>query len=404
MTRKRQIDAVVAGHICLDVIPDLTHVKLDSPGAFYTPGKLMNARPATISTGGPVSNTGLALVKMGMNAVLMGKVGADPFGQVVRMLLQEQWGVTEGLIVDPATTTSYSLVIAPAGFDRMFIHSPGANNTFCADDVDYNLVATARHFHMGYPPLMASMYADEGKQLIEVFRRVHELGVTTSLDMSLPDPASPSGQVNWAGVLAKLLPFVDIYVPSVEETTFMLDRPHFDDYRARAAGDMLKLFTGDDLHDLSDRLLGLGGKICGIKCGYRGFYVRSAGPDVLAKIGRAKPAGGKAGAWEKFAHREFWQPTYHIDQYGSATGSGDSAIAGFLAAYLRGLSLDDVLRYATACGALNVSKFDALSGLKDWDALTADLKAGWKTDPITVTGHGWRPDEFGRWIGPADKS
>lgn len=401
MTNAIKHDVVVAGHICLDFIPDLTHVKLTGPGELYTPGKLLNSRPATISTGGPVSNTGLALVKLGIDAALMGKVGDDPLGQMVSILLRDRWGLTEGLIVDGKTTTSYTVVIAPAGFDRMFIHSPGANDTFCADDVDYDMVAQSKLFHFGYPPLMQRMFQDTGSELIEMFRRAHALGVTTSLDMSLPDPASASGKVDWTRVLAELMPYVDIYLPSAEETLFMLDRPRFDQYRARSKSTMLDEFTGEDLGMLSNTLLEMGGKILGIKCGYRGFYTRTADVDRLAKIGRAKPGkGASAGSW---ACREFWQPTYHIDHYASATGSGDSSIAGFLASYMRGLSLDDALRYATATGASNVTAPDALSGIKPWDVMTDALQAGWVTDPITVTGAGWQPDAAGRWIGPANR-
>ena len=53
---------------------------------------------------------------------------------------------------------------------------------------------------------------------IKIFKRVKELGVTTSLDMSLPNASSESGKVNWGKILKELLPYVDIYIPSVEET------------------------------------------------------------------------------------------------------------------------------------------------------------------------------------------
>lgn len=390
-------DVVVAGHICLDVIPDLTHVELENPGQFYTPGKLLNTRAAALSTGGPVSNTGLALRKLGLSATLMGKVGADPFGQLVQILLRDRWGITGGLRVAPEATTSYTVVIAPFGFDRMFLHHPGANDTFGADDIDYDLVAQARHFHLGYPPLMQRMFENNARELVRIFQRVHELGVTTSLDMSLPDPASASGRVDWKAVLRDLVPFVDICLPSVEESTFMLERERFLAMRAEG-GDLIGRFTGDDLHRLSDTLLGFGGKILAIKCGYRGYYCRTAEPRVLDQIGRAKP--GDPGQW---ANREVWQPTYHVDTYASATGSGDSSIAGFLSAYLRGLSLDHTLRYATAAGALNVTAPDALSGLKTWEEMTQMMRDGWKTDPLTVAGEGWR--QIGdRWFGPADRS
>jgi sugar/nucleoside kinase (ribokinase family) len=174
---------VVAGHICLDVIPDLSEMNLERPGDFYTPGALKVAKPAKLSTGGPVSNTGLNLTKLGIETVLMGKVGADAFGDMAQLLLKKEWGIENTLIADHTASTSYTVVINPKGFDRMFIHDPGANDTFCASDVDYDQVAECDLFHFGYPPLMKQMIADNGKELIELFRNVHETGLTTSLDM-----------------------------------------------------------------------------------------------------------------------------------------------------------------------------------------------------------------------------
>jgi len=74
-------DAVVAGHVCLDIIPDLSahpEFRLD---ALLRPGHLVEIGPAAFSTGGPVSNTGLALHRLGIRTLLMGKVGNHLFGQ-----------------------------------------------------------------------------------------------------------------------------------------------------------------------------------------------------------------------------------------------------------------------------------------------------------------------------------
>lgn len=389
-------DVVVAGHICLDIIPDLTHMKLNSPGELYIPGKLVDTGAATISTGGPVSNTGLAMVKLGQDVKLMGKVGDDPFGELVQLLLRERWGIEGGMIVDPDVATSYTVVINPAGYDRMFLHCPAANDSFLAADIDYDAVAEARLFHFGYPPLMAGMYGNDGRELIEIYRRVREAGVTTSLDLALPDPASPAGQANWRTILEGTVANVDIFLPSAEELCFMLNREKFDAYRA--SGEAIDCFTGEDLHAMSDQLLAWGVAIACIKCGPRGYYVRTAGRERLEQIGRAKPA--ELDAW---ANREFWHPTFHIDTPPNATGSGDSSIAGFLSAYLNGLTPDEAARTATANGAMNVSAPDALSGIVPWHELRAKIEGGWATDPLEVVGEGWRADGV-FWRGPSEKA
>lgn len=395
MSKSSAPDVVVAGHICLDVIPDLKYTKIKTPGEFFTPGKLVNVAAATISTGGPVSNTGLALVVLGIKTALMGKVGTDPFGKVLGALLSERWKIKTGLITAEGATTSYTIALSPPGHDRMFLHCPGANDTFTANDINYDLVAEAKLFHFGYPPLMQRMYAEGGKELIEIFRRVRKLGVTTSLDMSLPDPQGPGGQADWRGILEKVLPHVDIFLPSAEEILFMLDRKKFDKWRARGEG-MIPRFSGDDLHGLSTQLLALGAKVLVIKCGPRGMYLRTASGDRLKEIGRAKPQGKDWGS------RELWHPAFAVPCTPMATGSGDSSIAGFLAAYLRGLDPEQCLRYANANGARNVMAPDAISGIIPWPELTAALEKGWKTEPLEVKGTAWkRQGAF--WRGPAER-
>ena len=57
-------------------------------------------------------------------------------------LLQERGPEADAaLTVVPGEGTSYSIVLAPPGIDRVFLHHPGANDTFCADDVNYALVS-----------------------------------------------------------------------------------------------------------------------------------------------------------------------------------------------------------------------------------------------------------------------
>ena len=64
---------------------------------------------------------------------------------------------------------------APAGIDRMFLHHMGTNATFSYDDLDFNLIATADHFHFGYPPLMRGMYLDSCSEMVRIFKKVKEL-------------------------------------------------------------------------------------------------------------------------------------------------------------------------------------------------------------------------------------
>ena len=58
-------DAVVAGHL-LDVHPDLSGAERLPFERIFIPGHLIEAGPVSYSTGGAVSNTGLALKRLGI--------------------------------------------------------------------------------------------------------------------------------------------------------------------------------------------------------------------------------------------------------------------------------------------------------------------------------------------------
>ena len=396
MDSARKIDAVVAGHLCVDVFPsfaaDAPHEAANAiMSRIFVPGKLVEVGPLAVSTGGVVSNTGLALLKLGTSAVLMGKVGADAFGAVVQSILA-RFDAHNHLRVVEGESTSYSVVLAIPGVDRIFLHHPGSNDTFCADDVDYDLAGQAKLFHIGYPSLMRKMYEDGGNELATILRRVHELGTVTSMDMSLPDPASPAGRADWPGILAKSLPHVDIFLPSAEEMLYVVDRVKLNRLREQAGGgDLLDLLTGDDLAELAARLLAWGCKVAVIKCGHRGIYVRTA---------HFTNPFAPAAQW---SNRELWEPVFKVDKIVGTTGAGDCSIAGFLAAFLRGLSVEQCLCYATAVGAENVEAVDAITGIRPWDETTARIEAGWPKGELDVAGDGWRfSSADSRWIGPND--
>jgi len=219
MSRER---AVVAGHICLDIIPRIPGGNVQ---ARLTPGALIEIGAALLSTGGPVSNTGRNLHTLGIDTRLMGKVGDDPFGRIILDLIRAQNpALVQNMIVVPGEVSSYSIVLSPPDADRSFLHCPGANHTFGADDLDCYVLRDVRLFHFGYPPVMERMYLDDGAELETMFRCAKETGVITSLDMAMPDPQGPSGRVDWRRILKRTLPYVDIFLPSLDELLVMLRR------------------------------------------------------------------------------------------------------------------------------------------------------------------------------------
>jgi sugar/nucleoside kinase (ribokinase family) len=390
---------IVAGHICLDITPKFLSKEGTLLEEIMIPGKLVNMGEINVSTGGPVSNTGIALSKLGNEVLLMGKTGDDFFGNGISQLL-EKAGVDCKMSVSTDDETSYTVVIVPKGIDRIFLHNPGANNTFSSEDIDYDVAANASLFHFGYPPLMKTIYKNKGEELVKIFKKVKKLGLTTSLDMSLPDLNSESAHVDWEGILTELLPYVDLYLPSIEETSFMLDRSLFHSLQENKTGtDLLETLDISVLPSLGDKLLSLGAKIAVIKCGEKGFYIRTAGEEKLSKIGTAKPRN-----LDNWINRELHEESFHVPHIASATGSGDSSIAGFLTAYAKGLSIEECIRSACAVGGENVTCVDALSGILSWDETQALLDKGWEKNILKPKGDLWSYDEERCvWVGPHDK-
>ncbi len=372
--------AVVAGHICLDIIPQIPATDLKT---MFVPGSILEIGPALLATGGPVSNTGRNLHRLGIPTRLMGKVGDDPFGQIILGLVRaDDPLLAEDMIVAPGETSAYTVVVSPPRTDRFFMHCAGANHTFGVEDVPYERLSSARLFHFGYPPYMRQMYINEGANLVEMLRRTKAQGVINSLDMALPDPNGPSGQVNWALVLERALPYVDIFLPSLDELWFML------------YGAMLEPDEWTDAHisEIATRVLDMGAYVVGIKMGDRGLYLRT-GPEGV-------PFLEANGGWRS---RELWSPCFQPEPLVGTTGSGDATIAGFLAGVLRGQTIEQALTSAVAVGGCNVEAADALSGVLSWRATQARVQAGWPRAALTVDAPGWRFEpEIGLWVGPHD--
>jgi sugar/nucleoside kinase (ribokinase family) len=374
-------DVVVAGHICLDIIPSLTSRTLS-----FDPGKLVEVGPAVSSTGGPVSNTGMALHRLGIRTRLMGKVGTDTFGDMILRMV-EAFGpnLAGGMIRVPGEVSSYSIILSPPGADRMFLHCPGCNDTFGPEDIDYGLLRSARLFHFGYPPLMRRMVLENGRELADLLRRVKETGVTTSLDMCMPDPGGCGGSANWSEVLKAALPYVDIYMPSLEETLIM---SYPDKYRTYVETEGFSLPATELLSGIAGDLLALGPALVGLKLGARGLYLRSSSAGRFARFGRGRPLNES-----EWVGRELWSPCFGADVVGT-TGAGDATIAGFVAALLRGDSPERCMTMACAVGACNVEAPDALSGIPGWEAIVSRIQGGWQRNKLPLDQEGWEEDKL----------
>ncbi|KQX48807.1 carbohydrate kinase [Paenibacillus sp. Root444D2] len=401
LPRQSQAEVIVAGHICLDIIPTIRggQIGLDE---LFVPGKLVDVGKAVISTGGAVSNTGIALHRLGSNVRLMGKVGNDLFGEAILSILGEHNPtLVDGMIVAPGENSSYSIVISPPRTDRIFLHSTGANDTYSAADLRDEQLQEARLFHFGYPPLMRGMYRNNGEELALLLKKVKTAGLTVSLDLAKPDPASDAGSADWRAILTYALPYVDVFLPSFEEIVYMLHRDQYEAWmRESDSGNLISFATGDFLSQIAEELLEMGAAIVGLKLGEHGLYVRTTSEEArLSAMGGCSPTEDLRENW---LDNEIISSCYQVDVVGT-TGAGDCTIAGFLYSLLMGMNLEHALQTAVGVGAFNVEHTDAVSGIRTGSEVWERMNKGWAKREMKLDLPNWVLNEHQVWIGPHHK-
>lgn len=329
--------ALVAGHLCIDFFPEMDRAPGLVEGALYGIGA-MRARP-----GGCVYTTGRALASFGIDTELAATVGRDALSGLLLQLCRDAGLSTTGLKPIEAST-SYTIVSQPPGRDRTFWHHLGSNESFDGTQLDLNGVDLV---HVGYPNLMAQLYADDGTRMVELFRRAKDSGCATSMDLAVIDVTETGRVPRWTRFLDRVLPWTDVLSPSLDDLASMLDWP---------AG-----VTAETMAAAADRLLEWGVGVVLITGGTQGLHVATGTAERLSRTGRLAPLlVGQA----DLVHREPARPVSQVD---GTTGAGDVATAGFLAGLLSGAGPVGAAAWAARAAARHVS------GETAWSPALTDL-------------------------------
>lgn len=222
----------------------------------------------------------------------------------------------------------------------------------------------------------------------ELFCRVKKLNVLTSLDMAMPDPQSEAGRIDWQQWLTKVLPLVDLFLPSIEETLFMLDRSEYDLHVQRTKDGEDYKYDVELLRYLANQLLDKGAKVVVLKLGEQGLYLRTS----AAAAGLMVSHSNGRRLTSSWSDRELMAPCFQVEVEGT-TGAGDSTIAGFLAAFASGASPEESLVQAVAVGACSVEVADATSGICSASKIRKRIAAGWKQHAPSSALSGWNWDD-----------
>ena len=131
------IDVTALGELLID----FTMVSADGEGY-----PTMAAHP-----GGAPANFLAALAKYGKKTALLGKVGTDTFGRLLRGTLEGAGIETRGLVAADDVFTTLAFVTLDASGDREFSFSrkPGADTCIRFEELDLSLIDEARAFHFG---------------------------------------------------------------------------------------------------------------------------------------------------------------------------------------------------------------------------------------------------------------
>ncbi len=306
----KEFDCVLCGSCVADIL--VRPVPLETP---IGGGKLLHAEPIEVTTGGIVSNSGIAMARLGMKVAAFSYVGKDDWAALIRRRLESEGVDCSRILTHPTSDTSTTAVLIDPSGERSFAHCVGApklmDKALFLEHLD--LFAHSRMMLVGYYSLMPNLEGD----LPEILAAIRKTGCRTALDT-----AGDGGAMQ---PLDRILPHIDVYVPSHNEATHQTghDDPRkiIDAYRACGAPGVL-----------------------GVKLGSKGAMLSPAAGQYLS-INCVSPPGPVV----------------------DTTGAGDCFLAGLLTGLLRDLNVEQSGRLAAAAGACCVTGLGATAGVRGYE-------------------------------------
>ena len=148
---------------------------------------VMDAHP-----GGAPANFLATLAKFGTSTALLGKVGEDSFGHLLRNTLEQAGISTNGLILDPSVFTTLAFVTLDNAGERgfFFARKPGADTQLRFEELDLSLIEQARIFHFGTLSLTHEPARSATRMAVEYAKQMGKL-ITFDPNLRLPLWESP---------------------------------------------------------------------------------------------------------------------------------------------------------------------------------------------------------------------
>jgi len=275
-----------------------------------------------LAPAGTAAGAALVAAKLGVATRLAGAVGGDPAGRFIRAELIHA-GVDVSLLetLDGVPTSSTLIPIDEAG-NRMIYHSPGAAALMSLSEALKSAMAGVRAVH----------YAGVGARHLDghahaLLAAAKSQGAWVTCDLIAPG-------ANSAAELRRLLPHVDVFMPSAVEARFL---------------------TGENDLPRAARMLR--------EWGAASVVVKN-GPEGALALDRH----GKLDV----------VPAIKVDKVVDTTSCGDSFCAGYLAATLQNRPWRAALEFAAATASLvarGPATLGALTSFEQVDQILADAVA-----------------------------
>jgi sugar/nucleoside kinase (ribokinase family) len=247
------------------------------------------------------------LALLGNKVAFSGAIGNDSFGEICLQRIGES-GVDLSRVRRFKNQQTGLTVLLPSGSQRYILTYPGTMFELTLDDLDLEYICTAKHFHLSSYFLQRALRP----RIAELFRRVKEAGLTTSLDTN-DDP-----QDEWSEDVFRVFKYVDVLLPNQHEAC-RLSRTNDVDSAAVFLSKIVPLVV--------------------IKRGPNGAIARR-GEEVFSAPGRR-------------------------GEFVDAVGAGDSFDAGFIHQFIRGASIENCLTFGNITGALSVTRAGGTEAFRD---------------------------------------
>ncbi|UCH62484.1 MAG: carbohydrate kinase family protein [Fidelibacterota bacterium] len=312
-----EFDAVVVGELNVDLI-------LQDVSSFPEMGTEKIAKDMALTMGSASAILASNLAHLGAKVGFIGKLGQDPFGEIILDTLKDHGVDCGGIQRDETARTGVTVSMTfPSNY--AMVTYMGAMESFSLHDIDFSYLSKGRHLHL------SSFYLQPGLRpgCAELFRQAKEAHLTTSFDPGW-DP-----QEEWKADIQEVLKLVDVFLPNEQE-----------------ALNISSSRTVREALDQMDRTC----QVVIIKQGEQGAIGRINGETIKIRA-------------------------FEVESV-DTTGAGDSFNAGFLFEWLRDSEIRQCLKAGNACGALATTKMGGSTASPSKKELDEFLAS--KTDEIFV--------------------